>query len=64
MSSNTTQQPQAPSVENSKQSSPAENETGTAVQTILTGRKCWRIMQGKEEAVWPPPLEAALIEGN
>ncbi|KAL4244355.1 TEC1 family protein [Abortiporus biennis] len=38
-------------------------ETGSAVQTILTGRKCWRIMKGKDEAVWPPQLEAALIEG-
>lgn len=64
MSPNTSQQLQAPSVENISCSSPTDGETGTAVQTILTGRKCWRIMKGKDEAVWPPALEAALIEGD
>ncbi|KAI0083584.1 hypothetical protein BDY19DRAFT_647809 [Irpex rosettiformis] len=38
-------------------------ETNKAVKTILNSRKCWRNMKGKEEAVWPPELEAALIEG-
>ncbi|THH31736.1 hypothetical protein EUX98_g2464 [Antrodiella citrinella] len=42
---------------------PKNGETGEAVQTIVSGRKCWRIMKGKDEAVWPPALEAALIEG-
>lgn len=34
-----------------------------AVKTILEGRKCWRQMKGRDEVVWPPELEAALIEG-
>lgn len=37
--------------------------TSKAVKTILNSRKCWRNMKGKEEAVWPPELESALIEG-
>ncbi|KAI0689017.1 hypothetical protein BC835DRAFT_1370856 [Cytidiella melzeri] len=37
--------------------------TNKAVKTILDSRKCWRNMKGKEEAVWPPELEAALIQG-
>ena len=41
-----------------------DGETGEAVHTIVSGRKCWRIMKGKDEAVWPPALEAALIEGT
>lgn len=36
----------------------------SAVNTILSGRKCWRILKGRNEPVWPPPLEAALIEGK
>lgn len=42
----------------------ADAGTSKAVKTILNSRKCWRNMKGKEEAVWPPELEAALIEGN
>ncbi|OCH88142.1 hypothetical protein OBBRIDRAFT_805572 [Obba rivulosa] len=37
--------------------------SGEAVNTILSERKCWRVMRDKDEVVWPPPLEAALIEG-
>lgn len=37
--------------------------TDAAVKSILNSRKCWRSLKGKEEAVWPPHLEAALIEG-
>ena len=33
------------------------------IQTIVTGRKCWKTMKGKGEVVWPPYLEAALVEG-
>ncbi|KAI0776544.1 hypothetical protein BD413DRAFT_468258 [Trametes elegans] len=32
-------------------------------QTILAGRKCYRVSKDKNEVVWPPQLEAALIEG-
>lgn len=34
------------------------------IQTIVTGRKCWKTMKGKGEVVWPPYLEAALVEGT
>ncbi len=34
------------------------------IQTIVTGRKCWKTMKGKGEVVWPPYLEAALVEGE
>lgn len=36
----------------------------SAVNVILAHRKCWRIMKGKNEPVWPRELEAALIEGK
>ncbi|EMD32736.1 hypothetical protein CERSUDRAFT_118471 [Gelatoporia subvermispora B] len=39
------------------------NGSGEAVNTILSERKCWRVMRDKDEVVWPPALEAALIEG-
>lgn len=53
-----------------RRSSPVEDEVspsssaGDAVAKILKARKCWRSIKGKEEAVWPPELEAALIEGS
>ena len=37
--------------------------TDAAVKSILNSRKCWRSLKGKEEPVWPPQLEAALVEG-
>ena len=43
---------------------PALQDPNSAVSTILSGRKCWRILKGRNEPVWPPQLEAALIEGN
>ena len=43
--------------------SPANASTDAAVKSILNSRKCWRSLKGKEEPVWPPNLEAALIEG-
>lgn len=30
---------------------------------IITGRKSWKTLKGKSEAVWPPSLEQALFEG-
>lgn len=35
-----------------------------AFQTILAGRKCYRMSKDKNEVVWPPHLEAALMEGE
>ena len=29
-----------------------------------TGRRSWKTLKGKPEAVWPPALEGALIEGE
>lgn len=37
--------------------------TSDAVQSIVTSRKCWKTIKGKGEVVWPPQLEAALVEG-
>ncbi|KAL4249143.1 TEC1 family protein [Abortiporus biennis] len=37
-------------------------ETNDVIQTIVTGRKCWKTIKGKGEVVWPPYLEAALVE--
>ncbi|KAK7691360.1 hypothetical protein QCA50_004758 [Cerrena zonata] len=44
---------------------PSTGSAGTSdvIQTIVTGRKCWKTIKGKGEVVWPPYLEAALIEG-
>jgi transcriptional enhancer factor len=42
---------------------PADDRTRDAVQTIVSGRKSWKTLKGKGEAVWPPYLEAALVEG-
>ena len=38
--------------------------TSDAVQSIVTSRKCWKTIKGKGEVVWPPYLEAALVEGE
>lgn len=45
---------------------PSTGSAGTSdvIQTIVTGRKCWKTIKGKGEVVWPPYLEAALIEGQ
>jgi hypothetical protein len=40
-----------------------DDRTKDAVNTIVSGRKSWKTLKGKGEAVWPPYLEAALIEG-
>lgn len=41
-----------------------DDRTRDAVRTIVSGRKSWKTLKGKGEAVWPPYLEAALVEGN
>ncbi|KAK7032271.1 hypothetical protein VNI00_013230 [Paramarasmius palmivorus] len=40
----------------------AEEKDRDAAQIIATGRRSWKTLKGKGEAVWPPHLEAALIE--
>ncbi|KZV76484.1 hypothetical protein PENSPDRAFT_421177 [Peniophora sp. CONT] len=39
-----------------------DDRTRDAVRTIVSGRKSWKTLKGKGEAVWPPYLEAALVE--
>lgn len=53
------------STEDVSYSLPSTGSAGTndVIQTIVTGRKCWKTIKGKGEVVWPPYLEAALIEG-
>ena len=41
----------------------AEEKARDAAQIAATGRRSWKTLKGKSEAVWPPHLEAALIEG-
>ncbi|KAL1940328.1 hypothetical protein VTO73DRAFT_8900 [Trametes versicolor] len=41
----------------------ASSGINDTIQTIVTGRKCWKTMKGKGEVVWPPYLEGALVEG-
>ncbi|KAF5340922.1 hypothetical protein D9758_012183 [Tetrapyrgos nigripes] len=40
----------------------AEEKSRDAAQIVATGRRSWKTLKGKGEAVWPPHLEAALIE--
>lgn len=36
---------------------PSEEETiRNAEQIVITGRRNWKLMKGKKEAVWPPNL--------
>ncbi len=35
-----------------------------AMQTILAGRKCYRVSVDKNTILWPPHLETALLEGT
>ena len=39
-------------------------QTQDVFQKIVKGRKSWKTLRGVTEAVWPPPLEAALIQGS
>ncbi|KAF8972169.1 hypothetical protein BDZ97DRAFT_1783536 [Flammula alnicola] len=42
---------------------PSEQEKSRdAAQFLATGRKSWKTLKGKGEAVWPPLLEAALLD--
>ncbi|KAJ3714075.1 TEA/ATTS domain family-domain-containing protein [Lentinula raphanica] len=40
----------------------AEEKNRDAAQIVATGRRSWKTLRGRGEAVWPPHLEAALIE--
>jgi hypothetical protein len=37
-------------------------ETSRVFRDVFKGRKCWKTQKGGE-MVWPPELEAALLEG-
>ncbi|KAK0204970.1 hypothetical protein DFS33DRAFT_1273964 [Desarmillaria ectypa] len=41
----------------------ADEQSRDVAQIAATGRRSWKTLKGKGEAVWPPNLEAALIEG-
>lgn len=41
-----------------------EERMRDAAQILATGRRSWKTLKGKGEAVWPPHLEAALLEGS
>lgn len=41
----------------------ASQRTRIATEFVISGRKSWKTLKEKNEAVWPPYLEAALIEG-
>ncbi|KAI0665508.1 hypothetical protein C8Q78DRAFT_986295 [Trametes maxima] len=47
----------------SQRTSSAGAGSSKTFETILAGRKCYRVSKDKNEVVWPPNLEAALIEG-
>jgi hypothetical protein len=57
--------PSTPSGIDDLSQSTDENEfQRKAVQSIIKGRKSWKKLKGNHgEAVWPPYLENALIEG-
>lgn len=38
------------------------SETERATQTVISARRTWKNLREKNEAVWPPSLEIALIE--
>ena len=42
----------------------AQERSRDAAQIAATGRRSWKTLKGTGEAVWPPQLEAALIEGS
>ncbi|KAJ3796040.1 TEA/ATTS domain family-domain-containing protein [Lentinula aff. detonsa] len=39
-----------------------EEKNRDAAQIVATGRRSWKTLRGRGEAVWPPHIEAALIE--
>ncbi|KAK7460386.1 hypothetical protein VKT23_009109 [Stygiomarasmius scandens] len=41
----------------------AKEKSRDAAQIIATGCRSWKTLKEKGEAVWPPHLDAALIEG-
>jgi transcriptional enhancer factor len=47
---------------NDDSSKELEPEVKTIITEVVQGRKSWK--RSKGERVWPPELEAALIEGN
>ncbi|OCH90554.1 hypothetical protein OBBRIDRAFT_793217 [Obba rivulosa] len=50
-----------PSTDGISYAVPPTSDTSCIIQTILSSRKRWK--KGKGEVIWPPNLEAALMEG-
>ncbi|KAG1902207.1 uncharacterized protein F5891DRAFT_1217841 [Suillus fuscotomentosus] len=42
---------------------PPSQSTDDIVRTIMKVRKSWKTLKGKSEPVWPPGLEAMMLEG-
>ncbi|PIL26356.1 transcription factor [Ganoderma sinense ZZ0214-1] len=42
---------------------PSSSKSKSNFESILAGRKCYRMSKEKNEVVWPPHLEQALMEG-
>ena len=42
---------------------PVPGSSKSNFESILAGRKCYRMSKEKNEVVWPPHLEQALMEG-
>ncbi|KAG6897697.1 hypothetical protein C0992_012166 [Termitomyces sp. T32_za158] len=40
------------------------NQVAGMAHTLVTGRKTWKTSKGKNEAVWPAHIEAALFDGK
>jgi len=62
MSNSTPSSPPSSSVSGFSYPSLQNSKTQDVFQSIVKGRKSWKTSRGGE-AVWPPELEAALIEG-
>jgi hypothetical protein len=39
-------------------------KTQDVFQKIVSSRKCYKMLKGATEAVWPPDLEEALLKGT
>ncbi|KAJ3745865.1 hypothetical protein DFH05DRAFT_1524142 [Lentinula detonsa] len=46
----------------SRDNSYTRSSTKEATEIVLAARKTWKLMRSKKEKVWPPSIEAALIE--
>lgn len=42
----------------------SDGDTKSRMSYVLTGRKTWKTLKENKEAVWPPYIEAVLLEGS